>query len=216
MRTLIELTPEQLKQQRNSRMILVLIAGIPLTVILTATWLWVYVINGDLDLLAVTGTQNRGTLVAPPQRIDDLSLISSGEKFTYSEQNRKWAFLIPGGRYCDSTCEQTLYLTRQIHTALGKGALRVRRYYLATDGAVDAALQALLTEKHPGLQLLESADGQFSSLLAGSKLPAAGAAQGVFYVVDPDGWIMMLYTSENTYKDTISDMKFLLKNSRED
>jgi hypothetical protein len=213
---LTELTPEQLKKQNNNRRTLVLIAGIPLTVILTATWLWVYVINGDLDLLAITGTQNRGTLITPPQQMDELTLTRSGEEFKYSEQDRKWTFLIPGGRFCDSTCEQTLYLTRQIHTALGKEALRLRRYYLATDGVVGADLQILLSEEHPRLQSLESADGEFNNLLRVSNLPAAGAAQGVFYVVDPQGWMMMVYTPKNTYKDTISDMKFLLKNSRED
>ncbi len=211
-----ELTPGQLKQQKNNRMTLAVIAGIPLMVILTATWLWVYVINGALDLLAITGTQNRGTLITPPQQIDELSLTRGGEEFRYSEQDRKWTFLIPGGRFCDSTCEQTLYLTRQTHTALGKDALRLRRYYLATDGVAGADLQVLLRDEHPRLQSLESVDGEFNNLLVGSKLPGAGAAQGAFYVVDPQGWIMMLYTQENTYKDTISDMKFLLKNSRED
>lgn len=185
-------------------------------VILTATWLWVYVVNGDLDLLAITGTQNKGTLVSPPQQIDDLNLTRAGEEFKYSEQDRKWTLLIPGEGFCDSGCEQTLYLTRQIHTALGKEAFRLRRYYLITEGAPGADLQTLLSDEHPRLQLLESVNGQFSKLLTESELPAAGATQGVFYVVDPRGWIMMLYTPENTYKDTISDMKFLLKNSRED
>lgn len=209
-----ELTPEQLKQQRNNRMTLVLIAGIPLTVILTATWLWVYVINGDLDLLAITGTQNRGTLLSPPQQIDDLQLRSGGVKFSYSEQEGKWSLLIPGGNYCDSSCEQTLYLTRQIHAALGKGALRVRRYYLVTDGESGEELQQLVAEQHPRLEVLSAAGEDFSSLLAGSQLSASGAAQDVFYVVDPQGWIMMFYTAKNSYKDTLSDMKFLLKNSR--
>ena len=34
-----------------------------------------------------------------------------------------------------------------------------------------------------------------------------------WYLVDPAGWIMMSYNSEVSYKDVISDLKLLLKNS---
>ena len=42
-----------------------LIAGIPLTMILAATWLWYFVVRGDLDLVCALGTANQGTLVQP-------------------------------------------------------------------------------------------------------------------------------------------------------
>ena len=50
----------------NNRMVLLLIGGIPLTMILAATWLWYFVARGDLDLVSMAGTANRGTLVQPP------------------------------------------------------------------------------------------------------------------------------------------------------
>ena len=34
-----------------------------------------------------------------------------------------------------------------------------------------------------------------------------------WYLVDPAGWIMMSYSTDNSYKDVIADLKFLLKNS---
>ena len=37
----------------------------------------------------------------------------------------------------------------------------------------------------------------------------------VWYLVDPAGWIMMSYHEGISYKDVISDLKFLLKNSSE-
>ena len=52
--------------------------------------------------------------------------------------------------------------------------------------------------QNPRLQLLESADGEFSNLRAKTRLSQVGAAQGVFYVVDSTGSITMVYTLKNT------------------
>jgi hypothetical protein len=41
------------------------------------------------------------------------------------------------------------------------------------------------------------------------------ADASIWYLVDPAGWIMMSYNGEVHYKDVISDLKFLLKNSSE-
>jgi hypothetical protein len=38
-------------------------------------------------------------------------------------------------------------------------------------------------------------------------------AKNTFYIVDPQGWLMMSYSEKNTYKEIIKDMRFLLKNS---
>ena len=59
----------------NNRMVLLLIGGIPVTVILAATWLWFFVARGELDLVGVLGTANRGTLVQPPRQLDDYELL---------------------------------------------------------------------------------------------------------------------------------------------
>ena len=45
--------------------------------------------------------------------------------------------------------------------------------------------------------------------------PEQLAAEDTWYLVDPSGWVMMSYKHEISYKDVISDLKFLLKNSSE-
>ena len=40
----------------RNRMVMLLIGGIPLTIILVATWLWFFVVRGDLDLIGIVGT----------------------------------------------------------------------------------------------------------------------------------------------------------------
>lgn len=171
------------------------------------------IVTSYLDLLAITGTQNRGNLVSPAQQIDTLTMSQNGEVFKYSEQEQKWTFLIPGGQFCDSDCEQTLYLSRQISISMDKESLGVRRYYLNLEGDNGGQLREFIHEEYPHLEILESNWEEFQTLLAAAQLPVAGASEGVFYVVDPNGWIMMLYSRDNTFKDTIKDMKFLLKNT---
>ena len=62
------------QQRRRNRMVLLMIAGIPLMVVLASTWLWYFVVRGDLDLVGVLGTANKGKLVQPPRRLDTVAL----------------------------------------------------------------------------------------------------------------------------------------------
>ena len=81
-----EATNTQANAQRNGRLVILLIAGIPLTLILAATWLWYFVVNGNLDLVGALGTANRGELIQPPRQIDDYALAEdSGALFRYAE-----------------------------------------------------------------------------------------------------------------------------------
>ena len=81
---------EDLNQLRRNRMVLLSIAGIPVTVILVATWLWYFVERGDLDLVGMLGTANRGTLVQPPRQLDDTR--SNLRSFTAQKSTPKEIF----------------------------------------------------------------------------------------------------------------------------
>ncbi len=48
--------------ESQSRLILLLIAGTPVVIILAASWLWYFVIQGNLDLVGSIGTSNNGKL----------------------------------------------------------------------------------------------------------------------------------------------------------
>jgi hypothetical protein len=209
----------------NNRMVLLLVAGIPVTMILGATWLWFFVVRGDLDLVGRLGTANRGTLVQPPRQIDDVTLLApDGAAFVYADAEPRWTMVVPaaGGR-CDRICENNLYLTRQIHVAMGKDFNRITRAYASDTGPGDTALmlqelsdkrpapasfEQFLAEEHRDLQPLVLAPGELDRLFA-----EAGADPSTWYLVDPAGWIMMSYNKDVTYKDVITDLKFLLKNS---
>jgi hypothetical protein len=212
-------------QTRNNRMVLLLIAGIPITMILAATWLWWFVVRGDLDLVGMIGTANRGELVQPPRRLDEAGLFDSyGREFRYGDLEPRWSLLVPAnGGVCDQQCESSLYLTRQIHKAMGKEFNRIRRLYandapvaetrfpvavLSDQRPAPDTVEALLETEHKGLQALTLGPDAYDALFAEHQRDPS-----TWYLVDPGGWVMMSYDSDVDYKDVISDLKFLLKNS---
>jgi hypothetical protein len=214
-------------QKNNNRMVLLLIGGIPLTMILAATWLWYFVVRGDLDLVGVLGTANRGTLVQPPRQMDEQPLRNdAGSSITVSELEPRWSMVVPvAAGECALACEKSLYLTRQIHVAMGKDFNRLRRFSMGEHPARNTQLVVgVLSDGHPtpaagdfakylatehqGLQNLILSDTGFAALF-----PEHAADPSTWYLVDPAGWIMMSYNGDVSYKDVISDLKFLLKNS---
>jgi cytochrome oxidase Cu insertion factor (SCO1/SenC/PrrC family) len=218
---------EEMNQINKNRMVLLLIAGIPVTVILVATWLWYFVANGELDLVGMLGTANRGTLVQPPRQLDERELKdANGLRFKYADLEPRWTMLVPGaGARCDEACELSLYVTRQIHVAMGKDFKRIQRMYISESSVENTELQVpelsdhrpappgfaqYLANEHQGLKALTLEPEDYKLLFA-----EHGADPSTWYLVDPQGWIMMSYNAELTYKDVIADFKFLLKNSSE-
>jgi hypothetical protein len=218
---------ENAKQTRNNRLVLLTIAGIPLTMVLAATWLWYFVINGELDLVGAIGTANRGQLVRPPRQLDDVAMSEdTGAAIKYADLPRKWRLVVANeGPVCDQACEHKLYLTRQIHVAMGKEFNRIGRLYISESPARETRLGVaqlsdelpapssfgeLLATEHRGTIDLTLAPGSYSTLFVEELTD-----NSIWYLVDPAGWIMMSYNSEIHYKDVISDLKFLLKNSSE-
>lgn len=215
---------EQTTRSGNPRAVMLLIGGIPVIIILAATWLWYFVAQGHLDLVDALGTSNRGTLVQPPRQLDDYPLTDAdGLAIAFADLEPRWALLVPGrGEQCDATCENTLYITRQIHVAMGKEFNRIRRLYVGDRPVADVALAvAELSDGRPApAELAPYLQSEHRGLKALSVSPADHAAlfgefaqdASTWYLVDPKGWIMMAYNADIPYKDVISDLKFLLKN----
>lgn len=213
-------------QTKSNRLIFLSIVGIPVTIVLAATWLWYFVARGDIDLIALLGTSNHGTLVQPPRALDDGGLQSEGGiDFAYADLEPQWTFLVPGDAHCDAGCEEVLYLTRQVHLAMGQELNRIRRFYVSTSSPEDTGFDvATLSDKRPapadfqqymkaeqrGIKTLTVSAGSFEALFTEYIRDPS-----TWYLVDPAGWIMMSYNSEETYKDVMADLKFLLKNSSE-
>ena len=229
--------------QRGGRAILLLIAGLPVTMILAATWLWYFVERGDIDIVGALGTANSGEILSNPANIRSRSFTASdGSETSLDALEPKWTFMVVNsGEICDATCSELLYLTRQIRIAIGRDFHRIQRVMMvdlpadsiriptstgaesaqeriergAVTEAIDNASTIAAAGETPLLDAIESEHPDVSVWQAGSEpvVPERHAADSAWYLVDPSGWVMMRYSSEVNYKDVIGDLKFLLKNS---
>lgn len=212
------------RELTRGRMTLLLIAGIPVIVILASTWMWYYVSSGELDVVGVLGTSNRGDLVQPPRLALDADWVDqNGEPFSMSVP-RRWSIVVPQhGTNCDANCEQRLYQTRQIHMALGKALGRVQRVLVVDDDVSALALTVPeLSDQRPmpdsfseylSTEQLGMTVWQASTESFGPMFREYLSQPDSWYLMDPAGWVMMRYDNSVSYKDVISDMKFLIKNS---
>ena len=210
-------------QRRRARLVLILIAGIPLSMMLGATALWWAVEQGHVDVLGSVGTSNHGTLIEPPRSVSEVVFQHEGVAETlWQDLPAKWRLLVvQRGENCGAICQQQLYQTRQIHLALGKDFNRVGRVILgdtapkavtltpeAGQSDAGASLSEWLAREHVGMTALTVSSEKLSTLA-----PEALASPAQWYVVDPAGWIMMRVSDDLYYKDVISDLRFLLKHS---
>ena len=229
--------------QRGGRAILLLIAGLPVTMILAATWLWYFVERGDIDIVGALGTANSGEILSNPVNIRSRSFIASdGSETSLDTLEPKWTFMVVNsGETCDATCSELLYLTRQIRIAIGRDFHRIQRVMMVdvpadtiriqastdTEGvqerieggvanvAMDDASTIAAAGETPLLEAIGSEHPDVSVWQAGAEpvVPERHVADSAWYLVDPSCWVMMRYASEVNYKDVIGDLKFLLKNS---
>ena len=140
--------------------------------------------------LMPTGTTNEGQLISPPIHASDIGLDG---------QLGEWTLIVPVGAECDADCEERLYLARQVNTALGKNAPRVKRLALWTEGSGPAAsVQA----NYPDMAAMPLAEDVLINKL--------GELNRI-YLMDPLGNIFMVYTIDKAGKPMLKDMKHLLK-----
>jgi len=157
-------------------------------------------------------TVNKGDLLSSPLAVELLDLKGAGgQSLDLLEDKKKWRLLIPAGASCDSDCQQSLYITRQVHVRLGEKAVRVERYYLNTASGLSAETQTYLAKEYPRLKQAYIQQQELNTLLKASGVPGAR-----YFLMDQEGYVMMSYGAEHTGNELLDDIKRLLKYSYED
>ena len=212
----------------GGRAILLLIAGLPVTMILASTWLWYFVERGDIDIIGALGTANSGELLPEPLNIRELQFeAADGSQASLATSEPKWTMmLVNDGPSCDADCNELLYLTRQIRIAIGRDYQRTQRLLVVdtpleaiqSSGETDARESGSNSENTLAGALMPQLQSDHVDLKVWRRndqvvVPEGQLMPNSWYLVDPSGWVMMRYSTEVNYKDVIGDLKFLLKNS---
>jgi hypothetical protein len=166
-----------------------------------------------------SGRLNHGDLIDPAQPLPAVALPrvaleaspagAHGESLSSEKLFKgKWTLLYWGQGSCPSDCQEQLYKTRQIRTALGKDRERVQRVFIAGGECCDTAL---LRGRHPDLITVRDVPdaAPLMELLRQSQ-PLGGSALDRVYLVDPLGNLMMSYAADSSPKGMLEDLKRLL------
>lgn len=199
--------------RRRNKQKLLLIAGLPLIVMLAATLLFRATQSGDINLVDLLGTKNRGELLQPAQEVAKLDLRDGNGQAMAWTTGKHWTVVVPAFDGCNSSCLDALMTTRQVHLALGRDEGRVRRVLLLIDAPLAAESAAIVAKEHPHIVIANTTRASIDALFATQASLAPASTQ--WYLVDPQGWLMMHYGANHVGKDLLTDLKHLLKYSSE-
>ncbi len=194
----------------KNRFKLILLWMVPFGLMILATVTFNLVQSGQLSV----GSKNQGYLIQPPIQLSKLALTS--DKGSDNIWLGKWTMVVRGGAACDQRCLDHLLLSRQIHIRLNKEANRTQRVYLSDASALTQPLSDHLAAEHHYLTVAHS-PAEALAALDQAVLTAAESHQGQpqFFLVDPEGWAMMVYTDQHDGAAVLKDLKYLLKYSAE-
>lgn len=163
------------------------------------------------------GQVNQGELVDPPQRFSDWQPeTSDGDAWAANPEQKRWRFVVPIDAECSGHCQANLYLTRQVHVRLGDKAYRVKRIILPVGDAPSEDILESLQEEHPGTEIVQPDQADMMASLAQTNVPGDPVAEGRYFLMDQEGFVMMAYGPEHTGNQLLKDIKRLLRYSYED
>ncbi|WP_211830161.1 hypothetical protein [Kistimonas asteriae] len=185
---------------KRGRLQALFILMLPITLMILATWM--YYSGAWLP----TGRINNGALIMPPVNLNTMGVRDEGGNLLNAEAlDGEWGMLVLAGSGCTESCANALYLSRQVHIALGRNATRMNRY-LISDGL---SLSDEQQREHPGLKILKADLAEVKK-----QLPESVMGDNPILLVDPLGNIMMHYGPDHTGKQMLKDLEKLLKASK--
>ena len=155
---------------------------------------------------------NYSDLITPTRSLPDgLALTQlDGKAVTARSLHGQWLLVSVGPSTCDQSCEQRLFMQRQLREMLGRERDRVDKVWFITDSAPLAPALAAAVGATPAVTALRVDREALAQWLA----PAAGhALEDHLYLVDPMGeWMMRMPTEPDPAK-VKRDLEKLLRAS---
>ncbi|HEY7985987.1 MAG TPA: SCO family protein [Methylophilaceae bacterium] len=188
-----------------SKMVLIAIIVVAVLPVLAGTLLY---ISGWKP----NGKVNYGELITPPRPVTDIALqTQEGKPASFKSMHGKWVMVYVDSSACLDSCPKSLYAIRQIHTAQGKEADRIKRVFIATDNTQPASLQAQ-KKLYPDMEIW-IADASALPQLNQAFALQAGTVAHRSYLIDPLGNVMMQYAPQADPAGIRKDLARLLSYS---
>jgi hypothetical protein len=187
--------PDTETKRGPARLQLAMIAALFIGPLVVAAWLY---FSGSF---APSARSNHGVLLEPVVHLPDthpaLPEVATGQ----------WLLIYSTETECGDECVAALHEQRQLRLMLGKDMSRVTRVFLQGGTTAD---RVLFDEQDNGPEVL--LDSELARDLW-SALPI-DTLPGGFFLVDPLGNLVMYFESTLDPRDTVDDIKHLLKLSR--
>lgn len=156
------------------------------------------------DYLPTTKSVSRGELIHPAQPITILTIqLASNETVDLKGIVGKWTYLVYAPNGCDLQCEASLFKLRQTKKATGRESNRIQSALLTDVDKVNPEILNRNQRTRVGQLIefeIEAEPGKQKQL-----------EDGVIYLIDPIGNLMMKYDTETTSRGMLKDIKKLLK-----
>lgn len=150
-----------------------------------ASYLAYYVVRPE-------GRTNYGTLIEPSRSLPAALPLAdlAGTPVAPASLQGQWLLVVVAGGACDASCEQLLWLQRQVREALGREKDRIDKVWLIDDAAAPRAETLAALQRGDAVTVLRSERAALAAWLA----PAPGhRLEEHFYLVDPLGhWMMRM------------------------
>jgi len=173
---------------------------------------WVMFQTQDLWWSGTTG--NYGELITPARPVQLPGLQTyDGEVFDGTYLRGRWTMVILAEKPQDAGSRESLYTTRQVRTALEKDQERVQRL-LVLEKPPSPELRDELGRIDPELIVTVAPEKGLAPIRKELSPSGSSANDGVVYLIDPLGNLMMRYPAGFEGKRMLKDLRRLLKVSQ--
>lgn len=156
-----------------------------------------------------SGRTNYGDLIEPQRPVPALALkLNDGSGYDLKRLRGSWLMVKVDAAACEQTCQQRLWLMRQLRTMTGKDADRIERVMLVTDAG---PMETMLLREYDGTHFLRADRAELERLLPAEP---GTRVEDYIYLVDPIGNLMMRWPRDADASRMKKDLSKLLKASR--
>ena len=154
------------------------------------------------------GGVEHGILLTQPRQIGNLLHFSAPDPGTAPLVRETWTMLVLSRGKCDKLCNNNLYRMQQIRLSMGREMTRVDRVIALDNDATKQASAKDINAYQGTRSIVIGTDQNSKFLVNGKSYPDA------IYLVDPSGYLMMVYPQETDPSGIIKDLKRLLRISK--